>query len=230
MLISAAATTTTTTTKASTTLATAEKLKLNLELAKRKLKLQTLLIAQARKKAEVNTNKLNLNKEECNQEKVEEKDDSERIIPIAVTSGPQAVVVVNDSVVEKVPEKKETVHDLLKKQDILRASIERSKEANRELKEDKEIEDLKEFVEKQRRMLQQHGEKITYCSSNIQQCSKQLEETINLKAESEARIDELEKRKAVMEKLVSSTRMKIIDNRRKRNRLLKRKREMQPGT
>ncbi len=184
-----------------TSLVEAEKLKLNLELAKRKLKLKTLLNAKAKKKAEHN-----------------QESSSSDELPKCVRD---ATAGKTPSEIFPVGQQKETAMELRRRQDILRESIKQSKETNKELKDDKEIRELRELVEKQRRILQTQGAKISNCTKNIQQHNDRLEQINALKSESEVRIENLMKKRALMEKMISSVSRNIIHARRKRMKLKK---------
>mmetsp|Transcript_15983 Transcript_15983/g.24005 ORF Transcript_15983/g.24005 Transcript_15983/m.24005 type:complete len:871 (-) Transcript_15983:2384-4996(-) len=189
----------------------AEKLKLNLELAKRKLKLKTLLNAKAKQEAENNQGNSSADeKPKC------EKDDTAKKSP-SETSSTQVHTGQQET------DKKETATELRRKQELLRESIKLSKETNKGLKDDKEIRELKELVEKQRRILQTQGAKITTCTKDIQQCNDRLQEINALKSESEMKLQNLVEKRAVMEKMIASVSKNIINSRRKR---MKRKRNL----
>lgn len=192
------------------TVGEAEKLKLSLELAKRKLKLKTMLLnMKGKKEVDNNQEKLSSNtvsvcKEGSDLQNIETNDAS--LLPHA-------------SLQES--ERKDIAAELRKKQIALRESIEQSKETNRELKDDKEIRELTELIEKQRRLLQSHGVKINTCDRDLQESDDELKQMEKLKAQSSVKIKDLLKRKAMMENMVASVSKEIFDTRRKRMRMKK---------
>ncbi len=177
----------------------AEKLKFNLELARRKLKLKALLNEKAKKEIETSASDESMSKTS-----IETFD-----IVASATLDPSLKIV----------DRKDTVAELRKKQMALRETIENSMEMNKGLKDGKEIRELKQLIEKQRHLLQSHSTKISTCNQNLQQCTDEIDELKELKLKSIAQCERLMKRKAVMEKMISSVSKKIFDARRRRQRV-----------
>ena len=188
----------------------AEKLKLSLEIAKRKLKLKTLLL-NIKGKKEVDNN--------------QEKSCSNTVLVCKEGSDLQNIEANEKSLLQNVfpqeYDRKDIATELRKKQIALRETIEQSKETNKELKDDKEIRELKELIEKQRRLLQSHGVKINTCDKDLQECDDELQRMEELKTQSSVKIKELLKRKAIMGKMIESVSKEIFDARRKRTRMEK---------
>lgn len=177
----------------------AEKLKFNLELARRKLKLEALLNAKAKKEIETS----------ASDESMSKTSNETLDIVASATLDPSLKIV----------DRKDTVAELRKKQMALRETIENSMEMNKGLKDGKEIRELKQLIEKQRHLLQSHSAKISTCNKNLQQCTDEINELKELNLKSIAQCETLMKRKAVMEKMISSVSKRIFDARRRRQRV-----------
>ena len=122
----------------------------------------------------------------------------------------------------KVSKKKETTLDQLRHRQIkLKESINSSREANQELKYDKEVSDLNVLVQKQQRMLKWNGYKIEESKSALKKCAEQLESEREAIIKSEEKLEGYLKRKKVLESMVLGVTKTLMDGRRKRGIMLK---------
>lgn len=115
--------------------------------------------------------------------------------------------------------KKKIVSLLKERQRILKDNIDSSKINQRELKYNMDISSLNILVNRQKQTLAKQGEKIAKKSSLIKECCKELNEHKQSIAVSEKRINELQKRKRIMEKMLLTVTKKLIDGRKSRNEL-----------
>lgn len=122
---------------------------------------------------------------------------------------------------DEVLRKEEVMSKLRERQIILKENISTSREVNKELKYEKGVSDLALLVERQRKMLKYHGEKIGQNKTSLQKCSEQLREEKECINASEKKLQVFLKRKKVMESMVFSATTKLIDCRRKRRVMLK---------
>ena len=203
------------------TIRKAESLRLNLELAKRKLKLRELLNAKA-KKVKCNSDQSSVSNEDISSTPLDnniqnvENISCDYLLPFQNT---QEVHYPNQA--SEITERNNIAAELRKKHVALKESIEQSKEANKGLRDDKEIKALKQMIEKQRQLLQSHGLKISSCNQLLEECGNEILVNKNLKMKSSEKVQELVKRKSTMEKMITSVSKKIIESRRRRSRMEK---------
>lgn len=117
---------------------------------------------------------------------------------------------------------REAMNKLRERQTVLKENILFSREANKELKYDKEVSDLSLLVQRQRKMLKYHGNKIGESKTSLETCSKELSREKEQIITAEKNIETLLKRKKVLKSMVFSTTTKLIDCRRKRGVMFKR--------
>lgn len=122
----------------------------------------------------------------------------------------------------RVLRKEEVMRKLLERQTILKENIDATREVNKELKYEKGVSDLARLVERQRKIMKYHGDKISENKSSLLKCSEQLIEEKKQIIASEKNLELLLKRKKVMESMVLSTTTNLIECRRKRGVVLKR--------
>ncbi len=173
-----------------------EKLKLDLELAKRKLKLQELKKAKAMKDNEMRLNPSSTVLNDIGSKlKVEEKKSE------------------FTEMKEKQPEKLKELRERLAK---MKESIIVAKGANRELKYEQQVADLRRMIEKQRAMLAHHGDNVRSCTATLRTSEEKLKlETQGLEI-CQKRLIHVKQRKASTEKMVQSVTKKLMSLRKRR--------------
>ena len=110
------------------------------------------------------------------------------------------------------------MQELLKRQEELRESINSSREAQKEIKYEHEVSNLREMIEKQKVLLEYHSSELRSCNLQMRSCRIELKEERLGKEKSEEMIRDFEHRKAMTEKMVRSVTSKIMKLRRRRGR------------
>jgi len=183
----------------------AARLRLNLALAKRRLRLEELKNAKS-KRVKVTSEAAPVREEENSVGPVNEAIE----MNIAVGDG----ILVNEGNATK----RETFQDLLKRQEELRENINASREAQKVLKGDQEVSNLLEMIEKQRALLEYHGQNVRSCTTSLIDCKTSLVQENQGQAQSERRLKDLVQRKAATENMVRSVTKKIMRLRRRREK------------
>jgi len=167
----------------------ADKLRLDLELAKRKLKLEELIQAKRKRLAG---------------QKVK--------VVSSISSEPNSK---DDVVVDlKLKKGNETASDLRKRLAQMKNTINTSKEVNRELKHEAHVGDLRGMIERQRGMLEHHGDTVRSCSASLKACDEQLPREKEGIVKCKGKLDNLNQRRAATEKMIQSVTEKLMSLRR----------------
>lgn len=132
----------------------------------------------------------------------------------------QAISNENTKETDKIEEPPaiQTLEGLLKRQEELRQSISASKEAQKEVKQEQSISNLREMIEKQKVLLEYHGSQLRSCSDAMRGCVVGLGQEKKAKETSDLKLQDLLQRKAVTEKMVKAVTKKIMRLRRLRER------------
>jgi hypothetical protein len=193
---------------------------INLELQRKKLRLQALK-AQALQKAELrkNTSELtNINEEYIPEKGVETSHDFDLALNVEYEEGVDSPLEGSPDIIsESNLENEETIDSLRKRQMVLKESIVNSRETNQELRYDNEVADLRVMIEKQQKILKEHGEKLRVGRIAMKKCTEQLHSEKEEVSRSQERVMDLLKKKEMMQNMVKSVSKQVMDARRKRN-------------
>ena len=193
---------------------------INLELQRKKLKLEALK-AQALKRAKSrqNTSETTNNNEGIIPEKGAGLDNVFDV-PLNVEGEEEVEDKLGGGQYtrsENILENEETIDNLRKRQMQLKESIVSSRETYQELRHDSEVADLRVMIEKQQKILKEHGETLRIGRITMKVYTEQIHEEKKEVIQSENRVADLLKKKEMMQNMVRSVSKQVMDARRKRN-------------
>jgi len=114
-----------------------------------------------------------------------------------------------------------SIEDLRRRQLELKRSIEASAASQRQIRHNLEVTNLREMVNKQRRLLSQQGTKLSESASLLKQCSEDVATEELALENSERNLEDLLRRKRILEGMVMKATRKLMKGRRRRDELLK---------
>mmetsp|Transcript_59696 Transcript_59696/g.176867 ORF Transcript_59696/g.176867 Transcript_59696/m.176867 type:complete len:1217 (-) Transcript_59696:670-4320(-) len=114
----------------------------------------------------------------------------------------------------------QSIDDLRRRQLELKRTIEASAASQKQIRQNKEVSDLRDMVNKQRRLLSQQGTKLSESATSLRRCEEGVAAEEGALEESERSLEELLRRRRILEGMVMKATRKLMNERRSRDELL----------